>query len=136
MGPVVLDPGQDGVGAAPHGREVLGQQYESQRQHPKAKDRKDAEDAADDQQQARGYAQPPRNWLSQPANRALEPLRKAPDQQFQPAFPIIFFLVLPRASGQCRVGRLALCMDTQKSGSFLHELRRTSRAGTVEMWGF
>src|ERR1700733_10018534 len=113
MGPVVLDPGQDGVGAAPQGREVLGQQYDSQRQHPKAKDRKDAEDAADDQQQARRYAQPPRNGLSQPPNGALEPVRKAPDYQFQPAFSIII-LVSPRASGQCWVGRLALCTDTQK----------------------
>jgi hypothetical protein len=113
MRPTILDPGQDGIGAAPHRREVFRQQHEAERQHPEAQDRKDAEDAADDQQRARGYAQPPRGWLAQPANRALEPLRQAPDQQFQPAFPIMI-LVSPRASGQCPAGRLALCMDTQK----------------------
>ena len=131
----MLDPGQDGIGAAPHGREVLGEQHEAERQHPKPQDRKNAEDAADDQQQARRYPQPPRGWLAQPANRTLEPLRQAPDKQFQLAFPITI-LVSPRASAQCRAGCLALCMNTQKSGSFLREPRRTSHAGTVEMWGF
>jgi hypothetical protein len=133
--PGALDPDQDCVGSAPHGREVLGQQYEAQRQHPKPQDRKDAEDAADDLQQARGHAQPPRGWLPQPANRVPETSRQTPDQQFQPAFPIIF-LILPRSSGQCRAGRVSLGMDTQKSGSFLHEPRRTSDAETVEKWGF
>jgi hypothetical protein len=133
--PAALDPDQDRVGAASHGREVLGQQHEAQRQHPKPQDRKDTEDAADDQQQTRGHAQPPRGWLTQPANRAPETSRQTPDQQFQPAFPIIF-LILPRSSGQCRAGRVSLCMDTQKSGSFLHEPRRTSDAETVEKWGF
>jgi hypothetical protein len=132
--PAALDPDQDCVGTAPHGREVLGQHYETQRQHPKAQDRKDAEDAADDQQQVHGQA-PPRGWLPQPANRVPETSRQTPDQEFQPPFPIIF-LILPRSSDQCRAGRVSLYMDTQNSGSFVHEPRRTSDTGTVEKWGF
>jgi hypothetical protein len=57
MGPAMLDPGQDTISAAPHGRDVLGQQNEVKRQHPKPEDGKDAEEAADDEQQAHGDPQ-------------------------------------------------------------------------------
>ena len=87
----------------------------------------------DGRQQAHGHAQPPRGWLPQPANRVPETSWQTPDQQFQPAFPTIF-LILPRSSGQCRAGEVSRYMDTQKSGSFLHEPRRTSDAETVEKW--
>jgi hypothetical protein len=87
----------------------------------------------DGRQQAHGPAQPPRGWLPQPANRVPETSWQTPDQQFQPAFPIIF-LILPRSSGQCRAGGVSLYMDSQKSDSFLHEPRRTSDAETVEKW--
>jgi hypothetical protein len=117
------------------GRKSSASSTRPQRQHPRPQDRKDAEDAADDQQQARRHAQPPRGGLPKPVNRVPETSRQTPDQQFQPAFPIIF-LILPRSSGQCRAGRVSLCVDTQKSGSFLHEPRRTSDAETVEKWGF
>jgi hypothetical protein len=109
--PAALDPDPDCVGSAPHGQEVLGQQ------------------------QARRHAQPPLGGLPKPVNRVPETSRQTPDQQFQPAF-LIIFLISPRSSGQCRAGRVSLCMDTQKSGSFLHEPRRTSDAETVEKWGF
>ena len=85
----------------------------------------------DGRQQAHGHAQPPRGWLPQPANRVPETSWQTPDQQFQPAFPIIF-RILPRSSGQCRAGGVSRDMDSQKSDSFLHEPRRTSDAETVE----
>jgi len=88
MGPASLDPAQHTISASPQQRHILGQQNQSKRQHPKPKDRKDAENASDDQQKTRGNPQPSGGWLAQPTDHALKALRKASNQQLQPAFPI------------------------------------------------
>jgi len=61
MGPAPFEQIQEARARTPQGRYVLGEQNHAKRQHPEPKKRKDAQDAAPDQQHT--------GWNPRPAGR-------------------------------------------------------------------
>jgi hypothetical protein len=75
--PAPLEPIEGAITRSPQRREVVGQEHEAERKHPRAENRQDGEASADDQQDAGRDARPARGGLPEPPGDRLHPARQA-----------------------------------------------------------
>src|SRR6478752_3751307 len=80
-----FDPSQNAIEHSPQHWYVFGQQHQAERQHPQPEQRKDAEKAADDQQNTSAYPQPTLGGLAQPPRRRPPGFGQPIDQLLEPS---------------------------------------------------
>jgi hypothetical protein len=96
-------------------RKIVGEQYQSKRQHPESQDREEAEKTAADEKPARRYSYPARGRLPEPADGRAKAARQPVDELIET--PIV-------TTGR---GRLKLGIDATSIRRLLHRVRSPFR---------